>query len=121
MKVIIAGGRDFNDYEKLKSVLNHLKQPFEIVSGMAKGADSLAVRYANENGLTLHKFPADWDTHGKGAGFKRNAEMADFSDALIAFWDGKSRGTNHMIRTAEQKGLRVLVVKYIPNVKYIEH
>ena len=112
MKVIVAGGRDFNDYIRLKQILDKLKRPFEVISGMARGADALAVRYATENNLTLHKFPADWDTHGKGAGFKRNAEMAEFADALIAFWDGKSRGTNHMIRTAEQKGLKVLVVKY---------
>lgn len=112
MKVIVAGGRDFNNYKRLSEVLDNLKQPFEVVCGEAKGADSLGKRYAKDNELTVHRFPADWDTHGKSAGYKRNEQMADFADACIAFWDGQSRGTKHMIDIATRKGLKCLVVKY---------
>lgn len=112
MKVIIAGGRDFNDYKHLSEVLDHLKKPFDVVCGEAKGADSLGKRYAKEHELTVHSFPADWDTHGKSAGYKRNDQMADFAYACVAFWDGQSRGTKHMIDIATRKGLKCLVVKY---------
>jgi len=115
MKVIIAGGRDFNNYETLKTVCDYMLQnqtEIEIVSGGAKGADSLGEQYATEKGYKLSLFPADWDKHGKSAGYIRNKEMADYSDALIAFWDGNSKGTNHMINLSKQKGLKVKVVKY---------
>lgn len=61
-------------------------------------------------GLTI--FKADWDKHGKAAGFKRNTEMAKYADALIAFWDGKSKGTKHMIDTAKSHNLKVRVIAY---------
>lgn len=112
LKVIVAGGRDFSDYKMLTKTLDHLKKPFEVVCGEAKGADSLGKRYANENELKVHSFPADWNTHGKSAGYKRNEQMAEFADACIAFWDGKSRGTKHMIDIATRKGLKLLVVRY---------
>ncbi|MBR1697914.1 MAG: DUF2493 domain-containing protein, partial [Anaerovibrio sp.] len=83
-----------------------------IVSGHAPGADTLGERYAHEHGLKCELYPADWNTHGKAAGPIRNAEMANNADALIAFWDGESRGTKNMIETAKAKGLRVAVVKY---------
>lgn len=118
-KVIIAGGRDFNDYELLKEKCDFfLKNKImegrriTIISGHASGADSLGERYAQEGGLQCEQHPADWKTHGKAAGFIRNAEMAAIADALIAFWDGKSRGTANMINTARAKGLRVAVIGY---------
>ena len=114
MKVIIAGGRDFHDFtllkEKCKKILGDTK--FEIVTGMAGGADRLGLRFAHFMKVPYHKFPADWNKFGKGAGFKRNAEMAEFADALIAFWDGKSRGTAHMIQEATKKNLKVRIIKY---------
>jgi hypothetical protein len=116
MKVIIAGSRAFTDYQKLKKECNQFLQEqtnIEIVSGdHYKGADKLGIKYANERGLDLIKFPADWDSYGKAAGPKRNSKMASYADALIAFWDGKSRGTNNMIQLAKQKGLRVKVVLF---------
>lgn len=102
-RVIIAGGRDFEDYEYLKDradamLINKAKQhKIEIVSGMAKGADTLAVKYAKEKGYDLIATPADWDNLGKKAGYVRNQEMADKSHALIAFHDTVSRGTRNMI------------------------
>lgn len=116
-KVIIAGGRDFSNYETLKKACDKIlvnSDCMEIVSGTARGADQLGERYAKEKGYMIKRFPADWNTHGKKAGFLRNKEMAEYADALIAFWDGSSRGTNHMINLAKQQGLRVAIVHYDP-------
>lgn len=115
IKVIIAGGRDFNDYDKLRDICdiafkNHVD--IEIVSGSAKGADLLGERYAIERGHQVKRFPADWDKYGKGAGYRRNVEMADYAGALLAFWDGSSRGTLHMINIAKDRGLKIKVINY---------
>ena len=83
-----------------------------IVCGEARGADSLGKRLAYEKGWKVLSFPADWDKHGKAAGYKRNDEMARNADALIAFWDGKSRGTKHMIDLAKKYGLQTRIVGY---------
>lgn len=88
------------------------KADVEIVSGTARGADQLGERYAFERGLPVKQFPADWDQHGKSAGYIRNAQMAEYADAAVIFWDGTSRGSKHMIDLAKAKGLRVRVVKY---------
>lgn len=117
-KLIVAGGRDFNDYGRLHDAIislahNELKDfAVSIVSGMAKGADAMGAKFANTNGITLHKFPADWEAYGKRAGFMRNAQMGTFADGLLAFWDGKSRGTQHMIQCMEQAGKPVRVINY---------
>lgn len=100
MKLIIAGGRDFDDYDTLCSTIwiwYDTGEITEIVSGGARGADSLGERYAKENDIPLKVFPADWDTHGKKAGHIRNSEMANYGDELLAFWDGESKGTANMI------------------------
>lgn len=88
------------------------KTDVEIVSGTARGADQLGERYAFEHGFPVKHFPADWDQHGKSAGYIRNAQMAEYADAAVIFWDGMSRGSKHMIDLAKAKGLRVRVVKY---------
>lgn len=117
-RVIIAGGRKFQDYELVKDRVGYYLQnklqsdTVIIVSGHASGADALGERYAQEHGLKCELYPADWNTHGKAAGPIRNAQMADVAQALIAFWDGTSRGTKNMIETAKAKGLRVAVVRY---------
>jgi hypothetical protein len=110
MKVIIAGGREINDYELvLRAVLNAGFDITSVVSGAAPGVDTMGERFATEAGLELFKFPADWDKHGRAAGPIRNRVMGDFADALIAIWDGKSRGTKNMIDYATKKGLKVYV------------
>lgn len=81
-----------------------------IVSGHAHGADTMGERFAKEQGLTVEFHPAKWRALGKAAGMIRNVEMARASDALIAFWDGRSRGTAHMISFARRRGLEVSVV-----------
>lgn len=114
-KVIIAGTRSFDDYELLQAKMDHLlsrRCEVEIVSGTARGADQLGERYAAARGFALKRFPADWDTYGKSAGYRRNAEMAEYADAAVVFWDGKSKGSKHMIDLARAKGLEVRVIVY---------
>lgn len=119
-KLIIAGGRDFNDYpllvtETKKFIEEQNIDPkyLVIVSGMApNGADPLGVRLAKEYNLPLDPHPADWDTYGKAAGPIRNAEMADIATHLLAFWDGASPGTSNMIKEAKKRGLEINVVRY---------
>lgn len=117
-KLIVAGGRNFNDYELLSEEIEKLalmelrEYAVSIVSGMARGADMLAVQFARKHKVKLYEFPADWERNGKRAGFDRNADMARFADGLLAFWDGKSRGTKHMIDTARALGLAVRVINY---------
>ncbi len=117
MKIIVAGGRNFNDYNLLKEKLDFLtsklkKEKIVIVSGGASGADSLGERYAKERGFSLESFPAEWNKYGRSAGYRRNVQMALNSDALVAFWDGKSKGTEHMINIATERDLKVRVVRY---------
>ena len=115
-KVIIAGGREYSDYEYLRSCadadLAGITDEIEIVSGKASGADALGERYAQEKGYKVAAFPADWNRYGRSAGPRRNRQMAEYADALIAFWDGQSRGTKNMIDTATAKGLKVSVHNY---------
>ncbi len=117
MNLIVAGGRDFTDYKLLKEKLDFLlsntdKEEVTILCGKAKGADSLGERYANENNIDVWEYPADWGKHGKQAGYLRNSQMVDDATHLVAFHDGVSRGTKHMIDLATNKGLVVRVVRY---------
>ena len=119
MRVIVAGSRDFNDYDLVeKTLLTYFKahhlhnKDVEIVSGSARGADKLGEQFAKKCGLKLTKFPADWNKYGKAAGPIRNEEMAKYSDMLFAFWDGYSKGTKNMIELAKQYELLI-------NVSYI--
>lgn len=82
-----------------------------IISGHASGADTLGERYAQEKGFKIETYPADWDKYGKAAGPKRNEQMANIANALIAFWDRKSKGTKSMINLAKKKGLQVFVAQ----------
>lgn len=116
MKVIIAGSRGFDNFElmveKCDRILEQVPTPVTVISGTASGADQLGEKYAKLRWMDIERFPADWDKHGKSAGIIRNKEMAEAADGLIAFWDGKSRGTKHMIETAINKNLKVRVVRY---------
>ena len=119
MNLIVAGGRDFTNYRLLKEKLDFLlsntdKEEVTILCGKAKGADSLGERYANENNIDVWEYAADWEKHGKSAGYLRNSDMADAGTHLVAFWNGtvKSSGTYNMIQTARKRGLVVRVVRY---------
>lgn len=120
LRVIIAGSRDFNNYNLLNSTIyNYLKENtnnVEIISGTARGADQLGERFANEYGYQIKRFPANWNLYGKSAGPIRNREMAEYASGgqgvLFAFWDGKSRGTKSMIDLAKKFELEVHIVRY---------
>jgi hypothetical protein len=115
VSIIVAGSRDFDDYDLLKEKLDKVKAHlgiFEVVSGKARGADSLGERYARENNLPIAAFPADWDKYGKSAGYRRNEDMADYAEGCIVFWDGISKGTQHMINLAKEKELNLAIVNY---------
>lgn len=123
-RVIIAGGRDYHDYAKLTSVCDNLLGQMlkggsiiEIVSGTANGADKLGERYAIEHNYRLQLMPANWATFGKSAGYRRNLQMAEYADALIAFWSGNTEGsgTNHMINIARNLKLPTRVIRYWEN------
>lgn len=112
MRIIIAGSRSFDNYEKLESTMDDLVKDLSevtILSGCARGADQLGIEWAIKRGYNVERYPADWQKHGKSAGILRNVEMADNANALVAFWDGESRGTLHMIGIAKRKGLHVHV------------
>ncbi|MDV7188458.1 DUF2493 domain-containing protein [Lutibacter sp. TH_r2] len=113
MKLIIAGSRTFNDYKKICAECDNILQDqtnIEIISGAYyRGADKLGEQYAKERGYKITQFPADWNKFGKAAGPKRNEQMANYADTLIAFWDGKSRGTKNMIELAGQLGLHLII------------
>lgn len=117
-RVIIAGSREFDDYDILckhcDKLLSRKKQTHSIViiSGAARGADTLGEQYAHERGYAVKKYPADWQRDGKAAGPIRNAQMAKVADALIAFWDGSSRGTQNMIDLARLKPIPFRVVRF---------
>jgi len=117
-KVIIAGSRGFSNYRLLREQCNKFLREKRkisniiIVSGHARGADTLGEKYAQDEGFDLEIYPAQWDKFGKRAGYRRNEQMAEVADALIAFWDGSSRGTKHMIDIMNEKNLLVRVVEY---------
>jgi hypothetical protein len=117
LKIIVAGGRDFDDEELLFDIMDKIlnkREPHEvqIVSGKAKGADRLGEKYAAARGIDVKEFPAQWDVHGVAAGPIRNEEMAEYANACVCFWDGRSKGTNDMIKRAKAHGLRFKEVRY---------
>ena len=121
-RVIIAGGRDFNIMVLVEIAMMETFEcnytEIELVGGGANGADALGKRFAKEHGIPYKEFPADWGTYHNAAGSIRNRQMAQYaikgkgSGILIAFWNGKSRGTKHMIETAKDFGMEVIVVSF---------
>lgn len=111
MKTIIAGSRDINDLRLLeKAIEDSGFNITEVICGGARGVDNLGRKWAgNGNRTPVKMFPAQWNKFGKSAGYRRNVQMADYGEALIALWDGKSKGTKHMIDIAISKKLKVYV------------
>jgi hypothetical protein len=119
MRTIIAGSRDFNDFDYFKGYMATLPpwvEITEVVSGGAKGPDKMAIDWAVEKNKKLRIFHADWDRLGKQAGPIRNAEMSVYAHSLIAFWNGESRGTKHMIDLMVDKGAWTYVIH--TNIKW---
>ena len=119
ISVIVAGTRDFIDKQYLWSVLDRYlskrdPKTVTILDGKARGPDTFGGEYGEAKGMRVLPYPADWDKHGKSAGFIRNEEMAKAGTHLIAFWDGVSTGTKDMIDRAMAHGLTILVIKIKP-------
>lgn len=115
MKVIIAGSREIIN-PSLELAIALYTCPFhnqitEIVSGHARGIDQAGEKLAYLSSLPCKLFEANWTKYGKKAGYLRNEEMAKYADGLIAVWDGKSKGTKHMIDLANKYKLKVYVYK----------
>lgn len=117
MKVIIAGGRDFKDIEMMTAKLDALfinttDDPITIISGTAVGADRMGELYAALRGYEVERYPAEWGKYGKSAGYKRNEQMAALATHCVVFWDGKSKGSKHMIDIAGNHKLNLRVISY---------
>lgn len=118
-KVIIAGSREFADFKLLCKTMDHMLSKklsegysIQVISGASRGADKLGEQYAGLRGYEVISMPADWDYYGKRAGYLRNVEMANIADALVAFHNGVSPGTRHMIDTAKSKGIPTKVILF---------
>lgn len=116
--IIIAGGRDFNDQALMLDRIKELEKngfiyaSTTLICGMAKGADMMARNIFQQAGLNVRDMPAEWELLGKRAGFARNEAMATLADLALVFWDGKSKGSKHMIETMDALGKPVFVVRY---------
>jgi len=111
MKVGIVGSREFKNYELFSDVMKqYLSDISWVVSGGAPGADSLAEKWAKENKKMLTIYPADWFNLGKRAGYVRNTDIVKNSDMIIAFWDGKSKGTKHTIGLTQKMGKECKII-----------
>jgi len=106
-RVVVAGCRDYTNYLEAKlfidNCISNIRKDNTIIilSGGCSGADKIGERYATENGYQVERFLPEWDKYGRSAGPKRNKSMAEASDYVICFWDGKSRGTKSMIEYAK--------------------
>lgn len=123
-KLVICGSRDIKeDVTPYISVIDSLlKDKVEthrivIISGCAKGGDLIGEKYAELKGYEIHRYPADWNRYGKSAGYKRNEKMVAVGTAILAIWDGKSKGTKHTIDIARKamynKPVRVISPKEV--------
>jgi len=120
MKTIISGSRENVTYEDVVSAMSECGWiPTQVISGAARGVDRFGEQWSIENDIPLVKMPAEWNIHGKPAGYIRNVDMANHADALVAIWDGESKGTKHMINIANDKGLKVFVynLKFLNKLK----
>lgn len=118
-RIIIAGGRDFDDYDRLCAFMDQYCMDNDLgpdntdfISGAAKGADWLGELWATSRGYKVMLFPANWTDHGKSAGYIRNKKMADEATELVAWWDETSKGTGNMIWVATKAGLKVHIERY---------
>ena len=124
MKLVVAGSRGFDNLGLLSESVSDFHWEImqgeprmdlvfkEVVSGGARGADQLGEQYAAMHNIPVTKMIPDWDGLGKRAGMVRNAEMAEYADAVIVFWDGESKGTKQMIDCTKRKGKYLKVVLY---------
>jgi hypothetical protein len=122
----VIGSRSFTDYDlfksKLSQIIKKLQEKYSkvmLVSGGARGADSFARKYAKDkaNKVEIIEFLADWDRYPNSAGFIRNKDIVNKSDMLVAFWDGKSKGTFHSMKLMNiKKQNRLMIIRFTPIV-----
>ncbi len=118
--MVIAGSRTYNNYSEAKNYIDFyiskikLHDTIIFVSGGCCGADMLGERYAKENRYKIERYSANWKNFGKSAGPKRNKQMAEISDYIICFWDGRSKGTKSMIEYAKKLNKPLRVIKINP-------
>lgn len=114
MTVLICGSRSITDQERLREIATLIPGGALVIHGAARGVDTILGAEAATRGHTVHAFPAEWDKHGKSAGFVRNIEMLKMldptNDFVLAVWDGVSRGTKHTIDEAKKRGIQVVLV-----------
>ena len=121
MKIAIVGSRDYVDLERVTAYVNSLPDDTELVSGGARGVDRTAEQAAWSRKLTVKCFPADWEQYGKEAGFIRNQDIVNYADLVVAFWDGKSRGTAHTMRLAASQNKLFHVFGVYEGESMVEH
>lgn len=112
MKIIIAGSRHITDVTQVWMAISQFHHDLvmstfsegitEVVCGCAKGVDTLGEQWAEQFSVPIKRFPADWTQYGRRAGVLRNVQMAKYADALLCIWDGKSKGSEHMLKAAAQ-------------------
>ena len=116
MKILVCGSRGYTDNKRVYEVLDTLRLMYPadltIISGMARGPDRYAALYAAMNNIPLETYLPDWEQHGKRAGIIRNMRMLTEGKPqnVIAFWDGVSKGTQHMIHAAKRKNITVTII-----------
>jgi len=113
-KIVIGGCRDYNNYESFKSHLDKIIKKYNkeiiIISGHCSGVDLMGERYAEENGFKIKIFFPEWEKYGRAAGPIRNEKMVNAADLVIAFWNGKSKGTKSLIKYAEKIGKELIKI-----------
>ena len=121
LKIVIAGSRTITDITALQFAIDRSDFPItEVVSGCARGVDTLGEQWANSEGVPVSYWPANWARFGRAAGMYRNAEMASYADGAIILWDGESRGTLDMIDKMRRLG-KPYEVYMAPNWEKLTH
>ena len=122
MRVAIVGSRKFYDFYHVVKVMRDFRKEHEveaIISGKAFGADFLGEMYARSRGINFIGHQANWELHGRSAGMIRNLDIVEDSDEVIAFWDGKSKGTQNTISVTQDKGKKVHIHTFDQDMKYL--
>lgn len=114
MKICVCGSRTITNYKIIEQGINNILREnnflaTELISGCATGPDKLGETWAAKNGVNIVRMPADWKKYGLSAGYIRNCQMADISDIIISFWDGKSRGSKHMIDYCKKISKKIFI------------
>ncbi|MFW9879075.1 MAG: SLOG family protein [Candidatus Thorarchaeota archaeon] len=119
MKLAIVGSRTFNNWDLMIDIFNQHFPSLDggwdidmIISGGAKGADEIAYYTARNHHIPYKEFIAEWEKYGKSAGYKRNKQIVDACDMVLAFWDGKSKGTQHTINLAKEAKKPTFIVYF---------